>query len=523
MYGMKLAVRPVDIAARGVLLHLQDAKSLGVFPGDRVEIVNPSSGFSLADYVETTSSLIEQGRLGLYHQSNEQLQVADGDIVEVRVADRPVSLDYIRKKMDGSRLSREELSLIVNDIVHDNLSPSEITAFVISSYINQLDIDEIEYLTRSMVETGDHLEFHTGPIVDKHSIGGVPGNKITFLIVPIIAAAGLLIPKTSSRAITGAGGSADLMEVLAPVEFSAAEIQQMTQKVGGVIVWGGATNIAPADDKIIIQEYPFKIDQIGQMIASVMAKKYAVGANVVAIDIPVGKYCKVHSIPEGRKLAQQFIEIGERLGMRVECALTYGDAPVGRAIGPALEVKEALAILEGADSPNSLIQKSAVVAGIAFELAGKANRGEGSNLAMEILKSGKALKKMKEIIGIQGGNPDITSDMIKAGEFTHVIKADHDGYVVELNNRSLISIARAAGAPNDHGAGLYIHAKPGTRLSRGDPIFTLYAERKWRLEKALEMGRTLRPVMVEGMLIDRVPNQREWNLPRQRNNGVDYP
>ena len=518
---MKLAVRLVDIAARGVLLHLQDAKSLGVFPGDRVEITNPVSGLSIADYVETTSSLIKQGRLGIYHQSNQQLQVADGDPVEVRVADLPVSLDYIRKKMEGERLTREEIGLIVSDIVHDNLSPSEITAFVISSYINQLDIDEIESLTRSMVETGDKLEFHTGPIVDKHSIGGVPGNKITFLVVPIIAAAGLLIPKTSSRAITGAGGTADLMEVLAPVEFSAAEVQQMTQKAGGVIVWGGATNIAPADDKIILQEYPFKIDQIGQMIASVMAKKYAVGANVVAIDIPVGKHCKVHSIPEGRKLAEQFIEIGERLGMRVECALTYGDAPVGRAIGPALEIKEALSILEGADSPNSLIQKSTVIAGIAFELAGKANRGEGADLALDILKSGKALQKMKEIIAIQGGDPNVTSEMIKPGEYTHIINADQDGYVVDLNNKSLISIARTAGAPNDHGAGLYIHAKSGTRLKRGDPIFTLYAERKWRLEKALEIARTLRPVIVEGMLIDRVPAHHEWHPSYHHNTGVE--
>lgn len=519
--SMKLAVRLVDIAARGVLLHQQDAKSLGIFAGDRVEIINSASGLSIADYVETTSSLIDLGKVGIYHQTNQQLQLADGDPVEVRIADRPVSLDYIRKKMDGDRLSREEIAMIVSDIVHDKLSPCEVTAFVIGSYINQLDIDEIESLTRSMVETGEKLEFHTGPIVDKHSIGGVPGNKITFLVVPIIAAGGLLIPKTSSRAITGAGGTADLMEVLAPVEFSATEVQQMTMKAGGVIVWGGATNIAPADDKIILQEYPFKIDQIGQMIASVMAKKYAVGAHVVAIDIPVGKHCKVHSVPEGRKLAQQFIEIGERLGMRVECALTYGDAPVGRAIGPALEVREALSILEGADSPNSLIQKSTVIAGIAFELAGKANRGEGANLALEILKSGKALKKMKEIIAIQGGDPNVTSEMVQLGEYIHEVRAEIDGYVIEINNKSLISIARTAGAPNDHGAGLYIHAKPGTRLKRGDPIFTLYAERKWRLEKALETARTLRPVVVEGMLIDRVPGQHEWLAPRQRMSGFE--
>ena len=132
----------------------------------------------------------------------------------------------------------------------------------------------------------------------------------------------------------------------------------MTEKIGGCIVWGGATNIAPADDRIIIQEYPFKIDARGQMLASVMAKKFAVGANLVVIDIPVGQHTKVPNMQEGRKLAREFIELGERLNMKVECALTYGDIPVGHSIGPKLEVIEALRVLEGAQEPNSFIQKS---------------------------------------------------------------------------------------------------------------------------------------------------------------------
>ena len=514
---MRLTVRLIDIAARGILLHQSDAKALGVLPGDRVLLSSIGTGKVTADYIDTTSTLIEQGLIGVYYQTHKKLNLSEGEQLEVRASDRPVSLDYIKSKMEGKKLSREEIRTIISDIVLDTLSPSEITAFVVSSYINQLDMDEIESLTRAMVETGDQLSFHTGPIVDKHSIGGVPGNKISLIVVPIIAASGLLIPKTSSRAITGAGGTADLMEVLCPVEFSASEIQEMTMKAGAVIVWGGATNIAPADDKIIIQEYPFKIDQIGQMIASVMAKKYAVGANVVAIDIPIGKYCKVHKIEEGRKLARQFIDLGERLGMKVECALTYGDAPIGRTIGPNLEIKEALQILEGDEAPRSLVQKSCVIAGIALELAGKANRGDGTNVAMDILKSGKALMKFKDIIAIQGGNPDISSKNISPGEFSYVVRADTNGYVIDLNNHSLITIARTAGAPNDHGAGLYMHAKPGTSLSKGDPIFTLYAERKWRLEKATEIARTLRPVMVEGMLLDRVPQVKEWSPGRLRN------
>lgn len=251
------------------------------------------------------------------------------------------------------------------------------------------------------------------------------------------------------------------------------------------------------------------------MIASVMAKKCAVGADILVIDIPVGQYCKVKDVPDARKLARMFIELGERLGVQVECSLTYGDAPVGHAIGPALEVKEALAVLEGADHPGSLIQKSVAVAGMALEMAGKAGRNEGQTLALEILRSGRALTKFREIIKIQGGNPDISSRDIVLGEHIYVVRAASDGYVISLHNKALITIARVAGAPSDHGAGLYLHAKQGTYLKAGDPIFSIYAERKWRLDQAIEEGRRLRPVVVEGMLLDRVPDvQSSWRMNR---------
>jgi len=293
----------------------------------------------------------------------------------------------------------------------------------------------------------------------------------------------------------------------------------MTEKAGGVIVWGGATNIAPADDRFITIEYPFKIDARGQMLASVMAKKFAVGANLVAIDIPVGEHTKVATVDEGRRLAREFIELGDRLGMRVECALTYGESLVGHAIGPRLEVKEALSVLEGATEPNSLIQKSLSIAGILLEMSGKAAPGQGYATAQEILLSGRALTKMKQIIEVQGGDPSVTSAGIVPGEHQFVVNAPATGYVVELNNKALISLARAAGAPQDRGAGVYIHAKKGTQVRSGEPIFTVYADRKWRLQKALEEGRRLMPVVVEGMLIDRVPGRR-WGGSGSLGNGV---
>jgi AMP phosphorylase len=300
------------------------------------------------------------------------------------------------------------------------------------------------------------------------------------------------------------------MEVLAFVEFTACEVHQMTEKVGAVIVWGGATNIAPADDRIIIQEYPFKIDARGQMLASVMAKKYAVGANLVVIDIPVGQHTKVPSMQEGRKLAREFIELDERLNMRVECALTYGDIPVGYSIGPKLEVIEALRVLEGATEPNSFIQKSISLAGIALEMSGKAAQGTGAAMAQELLTKGKALEKFKKIIEIQGGDPTVKSSDIIPGEHQFVIHAPTSGYVIEMNNRSLITLARIAGAPHDRGAGILLHAKKGKLIKAGEPLFTIYADRSWRLQKAIEEGRRLMPVLVEGMLLDRVPSGRSF-------------
>ena len=505
---MKLTVKLLDIANRGVLLHSTDARSMRIRDGDRVLVADEATGKNAQAHVDTTGSLIEPGVIGIYRPLNATLAVDEGTAVEVRGAERPASLSHIKKKMDGGRFTKDDTLDIVKDIVDETLSPGEITAYVTASYIHGLDMDEVEYLTRAMVDTGDRLRFTRHPVVDKHSIGGVPGNKITLLIAPIIAASGLMIPKTSSRAITGAGGTADLMEVLAPVSFSATEVQQMTEKVGGAIVWGGATNIAPADDKIITYEYPFRIDARGQMIASVMAKKFAVGADLVVIDIPVGRNTKIASVQDGRKLAREFIELGERLGMRVECALSYGESLVGHTIGPNLEVREALSVLEGATTPSSLIQKSLSLAGIALEMAGKAAQGQGYQMAADILWSGKALEKMRQIIEIQGGDPTVKAENIAPGEYQFVVRAPQDGYVIELNNSALVTLARLAGSPYDHGAGLEIHAKKGTRVKKSDPIFTIYAEREWRLERAIEVGRTLMPVVVEGMVLERIPPER---------------
>ncbi len=499
---MEFKVEPLQIKAGRykVALNTQDAKELGVRSGDRVQLKNHSY---LTAIVET-GDIISKGTVGVYQECCEKLGKVCPLMINIIPASRPSSIGFIKKMMDHQKLTQEEIFQIVQDIVRENLTDVELSAFVTTSYIYGLTADEIEWLTRAMIDTGEKIEFDTHPIMDKHSIGGVPGNKISLLVVPIVAANGLLIPKTSSRAITGAAGTADLMEVLAPVEFSTDEIKSITEKVGGIIAWGGATNIAPADDKLIRAEYPLSIDPRCQMLASIMAKKGAVGADCVVIDIPVGSGTKVPSMEDGKKLARDLIELGERLGMRVECAMTYGASPVGRTVGPAAEVKEAIKVLETMEGPNSLIEKSTALAGILLEMGGAAARGQGKETAMETLRSGKAFTKLKEIIEAQGGNPNITHTDIKAGENRADLPSPADGYVIEFDNKRIVEIARIAGAPIDKGAGVWIHRKKGETVNKGDPLITIFADKSWKLTNALKSAEKDYPIIVEGMLLERV-------------------
>ncbi|MDK2892130.1 AMP phosphorylase [Methanohalophilus sp.] len=505
---MELKVQPIDIhvGKYKVILNSIDAKELGVYEGDRVRVTGHITVTAIVDF---TDDLIPPGMIGLYHEIKEDLKREWTEIVKVEPAEKPRSARIIRKIMDRNKLEQDEIHELVKDIVEENLSEIEIAAFLASSYINDMTDDETEWLTRAMIDTGEKLEFNSSPIMDKHSIGGVPGNKISLLIVPIVAANGLLIPKTSSRAITGAAGTADLMEVLAPVEFSSAEVKEMTEKVGGVLVWGGATNIAPADDKLIKVEYPLSIDPHCQMLASIMAKKGAVGATHVVMDIPTGPGTKIKNIHEGRKLSRDLINLGERLGMNVDCALTYGASPVGRTVGPALEVREALKVLETMEGPNSLIEKSTVLAGMLLEMGGAASPGQGQELALETLRNGKALAKMKEIIEVQGGDPNVSYKDIQPGEFTADLVSPATGYVIEFRNKRIVQIARVAGAPNDKGAGVLIHKKHGEVVKKGEPILTIYADKEKKLEDALKNAQRDLPIVVEGMLLEKVPSIRE--------------
>jgi AMP phosphorylase len=503
MKKLRVRVFRVEEGRPEVILNNEDAKDLGLHPRDRVAITHAKR--STVALVNVSSDFVKKGELGVMEEVHKILGVVDGDDIRISLAPRPRSVDYIRKKMRGESLGAEEYDAIVKDVVSNALSEVELTAFITSLYINEMSMEETAYLTKKMAENGEMLHLKKKPVFDKHSIGGVPGNKITLLIVPIVAAAGLTIPKTSSRAITSACGTADIMEVLAPVTFSSVEIEEIVNEVDGIIAWGGGVSLAPADDVFIQVEYPLAIDPHNLAICSVMAKKHAVGADYVVIDIPMGEGTKVRTMEEAKRFARDFVELGERIGINVECAITYGDKPIGRAVGPALEAEEALRALEGS-GPSSLIEKATDIAGILLEAGGVANRGGGKKAAIKLLNDGRALEKMREIIGAQGGDPTVSSGDVKVGRHSLMVRSSKEGYVTHILNRAIVQIARTAGAPRDKGAGILLHVTKGRKVKVGDPLFEIYADSKYKLAQAEKLSKRIFPVVLEGMLLKRIPD-----------------
>jgi AMP phosphorylase len=452
---------------------------------------------------------VTSGTIGVHKNVLDKLNAGKRTKIEctIELRNRPESYDYIKKKIVNQDISltKEEIDQIVHDIKSERLSELEKSAFIFSQYFQEYKMNEIEHLCKAIAYSGETIDF-PATAYDKHSLGGVPGNKVTLLIVPIIAAAGLPIPKTSSRAITSPSGTADTMEALGcEISFTSDEIKEIVNKTNGCIVWGGALNLAPADDILIKEiEFPLGINPKSMMMASIMAKKKALGIDFMVLDIPTGKGCKVTTMEEATALSRAFGELGHRLGIQVECGITFGSLPVGHTVGPALEAREALkALLDPLNASTSLIEKSTALAGILLEMSGKAMRGQGQNLAKEILNTGKAYKKMQEIIEAQGGNPNMTPEDIPIGEYICEFKAPSNGWPADIDNTVVTEIAQTAGAPTDKGAGIQFIVKKES-VKAGDIIFRIHSSSAKKIEKVESLLPKLNPITIEGMLLGRI-------------------
>lgn len=428
--------------------------------------------YAVLNVVDDTN-IVAPGQLGLSEQAFMQLGLAGSQNVRVAHAEPPTSMDAVRRKINGERLSQVDFQTIARDIANNRYSRMEMAAFLVASGQTGLDREEILNLTRAMTESGEKLNWHESLVVDKHCIGGIPGNRTTMLIVPIVAAHGTMMPKTSSRAITSPAGTADTMEILANVEVKPEVMYDIVARQRAVIAWGGTAKLAPVDDILISVERPLGIDSMGQMVASILSKKLAAGSTHLLIDIPVGHTAKVRHMQDALQLRKLFEYVGDRLNIHLEVIITDGSQPVGRGIGPVLEARDVMQVLRNeVDAPNDLKQKALRLAGRILEFDPDVRGGYGYSIARDILESGRALEKMEAIIQAQGKQ----TKEYGLGNLCTEICAPEKGYVIEIDNHQMSRIARLAGAPMDKGAGVDLLKKVGDPVDTGEALYRIYAE-----------------------------------------------
>ncbi len=451
----------------------------------KIEISTDGRSILAVLIIVRDSKILAPGELGLSEQAFRQLGAEEGALVRIKHAPPPVSIEAVRRKILGERLSAEDFHAITDDIVRNRYSKMEMAAFLVASSVTGLDRDEVLYYTSAMADTGDRLNWKEPLVADKHCIGGIPGNRTTMLVVPIVAAHGMLIPKTSSRAITSPAGTADTMEVLAEVSLSPKRLHSIVQKHRGCLAWGGTARLAPVDDILITVERPLGIDVMGQMVASILSKKLAAGSTHLLVDIPVGPTAKVRQMNKATQLRKLFEFVGDRLGIHIEVIITDGRQPVGRGVGPVLEARDVMQVLKNdPDAPSDLRQKALRLAGRVLEFDPDIRGGQGFAIARDILDSGRALASIKAIIEAQGRRKKIP----RPGRLTHDVLAPKSGTVVEINNLQINRIARLAGAPLDKGAGIDLFRKLGDRVEKGDVLYRIHADFVSDFEFARELA-----------------------------------
>lgn len=427
------------------------------------------------------SQLLALDEASLSNYAWDLLGVSEGDKIYLSHPEPLTSLSYVRTKVYGNELKKPEITAIIEDITAGYYADVHIATFLAASAGGRLNREEIRYLTEAMIQEGERLKWPSKFIADKHCVGGLPGNRTSLIVVPIVTEFGITMPKTSSRAITSPAGTADTMEVLAPVNLDLDTLRKVVEQENGCIAWGGAMMLSPADDILIRIERALDLDSEGQLVASILSKKIAAGSTHIVIDLPIGPTAKVRTWQMAGMLKDYLESIGKILGVVVRAIFTDGSQPVGRGIGPALEAKDILAVLQcNKDAPQDLRERSLTLAGEVLEFSEKVVPGTGRDLARTILDSGRAWKKFQAICQAQGGffEPPTAA-------YTHVIAAKTAGKVSVIDNRRLARLAKLAGAPTSKAAGVELLAPIGAVIAQDQPLFVIHSETPGELKYAM--------------------------------------
>jgi len=468
------------------------SKSEGIEAQTRVLLTSGSSSiFATVNVIH--SDLLNCQEIGLSLSAQTDLGIESGQRVDVIQAPPVDSLSQLRAKIFGHRLNKQGMASIMTDISKGRYANIQIAAFITAMASHRANLQEVIDLTASMVEIGERIQWGKSPIADKHCVGGLPGNRTTPIVVAIAACAGLIMPKTSSRAITSPAGSADVMEVMTPVTHDLAAMREIIQKEGACFVWGGSLALSPADDLLIKVARPLEIDSDAQLVASVLSKKIAAGATHVIIDIPVGPTAKVRTNEQADHLEHLITRVGFANGLNLKVIRTDGTAPVGRGIGPALEARDVLQVLRNDPAaPQDLRQRAVRLAGELLQLCGVVGAGEGEAFANDALNSGRAEAKFMAICQAQGGFTEPNTAPLQ-----HAVRATQDGVVKSIDNRRLARIAKLAGAPDAKVAGLDLKVALEESVIAGQILFVLHAQAQGELNYALTYLDSHPPMLID--------------------------
>jgi thymidine phosphorylase len=451
----------------------------------RVAIAAPDRTIVATLMTSDDPGMVGPNELGLAEPAFRRLGQPSGSSIVLSPIAPPESMDAVRRKIAGGTLAGADIEAIVRDISAYRYADIEIAAFLVGA-ASFMATDELLALTRAMADAGTRLTWQYPIVVDKHCIGGIPGNRTSMIVVPIVAAHGLPMPKTSSRAITSPAGTADTMEVLARVDLDVQEMRRVVETCGGCLVWGGHVGLSPADDVLISVERPLGIDNRELMVASILSKKVAAGSTRLLIDIPVGPHAKVHDSDEAMRLRKLFEFLGDRLGLPIDVIITDGRQPIGTGIGPVLEAHDVMQVLSNDPvAPADLREKAIRIAGHILEYDPALRGGAGYAKAQALLDVGAALATMQRIIDAQGPPPAHAV----LGHLTAEIVAETTGLVTAIDNLRLNRLARLAGAPIAKGAGIRLLKKIGDQVERGEPLYRIYGSEPFEFEFALAAAR----------------------------------
>jgi thymidine phosphorylase len=457
-------------------------KSEGFSAQARVRVaLNDSSIIATLNTIGT--NLLRHNEASLSNYAWDLLSAKEGDQISINHPNPLDSLSYIRSKIYDHELKADEIKHIIEDIASGQLSDINVAMFIAASAGNRLSKKEVIALTNAMVDSGQRLAWNSSFVVDKHCVGGLPGNRTTPIVVSIVAAYGLIIPKTSSRAITSPAGTADTMEVFTSVSLDISSMKKVVEKENGCIVWGGSMALSPVDEFLIRIERTANLDSEGQMVASILSKKIAAGSTHIVIDMPIGTTAKVRSIERAEYLKNFLVSIAKEFGIQIKVIFSDGSQPVGRGIGPVLEAMDVLAVLSRDKvAPQNLRAHALTLAGQVIEFSPGVAVGQGIAIATHILDSGKALAKFQAICNAQGGMRDIPKT---PGPFCHTIESKCSGTIVNIDNRYIAKVAKLAGAPKSKSAGVELLVPLHSVVGKSQPLFKLYAETQGELNYAL--------------------------------------